>query len=63
MGQTKFYEGVDEMQNDVDRYLKSYNTERPHQGRAMNGRTPAAVFVDGLPKPEKRKGGKPEKAA
>jgi len=50
MGRTKFYEGVDEMQADLDAYLVTYNTRRPHQGRNMNGRTPAAVFVAGLPK-------------
>ena len=28
---------------------------RPHQGRGMNGRTPAAAFVEGLPKPHQQK--------
>jgi len=27
---------------------------RPHQGRGMNGRTPAKAFVDGLPNRERR---------
>ena len=63
MGRTKFYESVDEMQKDLDAYLVTYNTKRPHQGRNMNGRTPATVFVDSLPKPEKRKEEKPKKAA
>lgn len=52
MGRTKFYESVDEMQADLDVYLVTYNTTRPHQGRNMNGRTPATAFVEGLPKPE-----------
>jgi len=63
MGRKKFYETVDEMQKDLDAYLVTYNTKRPHQGRNMNGRTPAAVFVDGLPKHNNRKEEKPKKAA
>jgi len=53
MGRKKFYEAVEEMQRDLDAYLVTYNTKRPHQGRGMNGRTPAKVFKDGLPKAEK----------
>lgn len=67
MGRTKFYDSLDEMQKDLDAYLVSYNTKRPHQGRNMNGRTPATVFAAGLPKPEtatpKAKEDKPKKAA
>jgi hypothetical protein len=47
---TKFYESVDEMQKDLDAYLIKHNTKRPHQGRGMNGRTPEAMFKDGLKK-------------
>lgn len=32
MGRTKFHEGVDEIQADLDAYLVSYNTKLPHQG-------------------------------
>ena len=53
MGRTKFYEAVDEMQADLEAFLKVYNNDRPHQGRGMNGRTPAKAFTDGLPKPAK----------
>ena len=63
MGRKKFYESVAEMQVDLDTYLKTYNTKRPHQGRNMNGRTPYKVFLDGLPKPEKRKETNNQKAA
>ena len=55
MGRTKFYEAVDEMQVDLEAFLKTYNHDRPHQGRGMNGRTPAKAFTDGLPKPTKAK--------
>lgn len=47
-GRTKFYESVQEMQNDFDKYLEYYNTERAHQGRNMNGRTPIQVFIEGI---------------
>ncbi|CAH2031320.1 IS481 family transposase [Trichlorobacter ammonificans] len=50
MGRTKWYESLDEMQTDLDTYLKTYNYDRPHQGRNMLGRTPYTVFIDGLPK-------------
>lgn len=55
MGRTKFYETVEEMQTDLEAYLKTYNERRPHQGRGMKGRTPAKAFTDGLPKPLKAK--------
>jgi transposase InsO family protein len=51
-GRTKWYESIDEMQVDLEEYLRHYNYERTHQGRNMNGRTPFAAFIDGLPKNE-----------
>jgi transposase InsO family protein len=53
MGRKKFYESVDEMQKDLDVYLKRYNTKRPHQGRGMQGSTPEKAFIKGLKKKEK----------
>ena len=55
MGRKKFYEALDEMQTDLDAFLKAYNHSRPQQGRGMNGRTPAKAFNDGLPKRAKAK--------
>ena len=55
MGRTTFYESVEEMQNDLDAFLVTYNAKRPHQGRNMKGRTPKTVFLDGLPKPKNKK--------
>ena len=49
-GRKKWYETVEQMQADLDAYLKVYNTERTHQGRNMNGRTPYRAFTDELPK-------------
>ncbi len=53
MGRKKFYETVDEMQADLEAFLKTYNHSRPHQGRGMKGRTPYKAFIDGLPKKPK----------
>ena len=55
MGRTKFYEGVDEMQSDLETYLVSYNTKRRHQDRNMNGRTPITILIEGLPKSKSTK--------
>jgi transposase InsO family protein len=49
-GRQKWYESLEEMQQDLDAYLQRYNAERPHQGRGMNGRTPMEVFLKGIPK-------------
>ena len=51
-GRTKWYESIDEMQKDLDDYLKQYNYERTHQGRNMKGRTPYKAFTDGIVKLE-----------
>jgi transposase InsO family protein len=47
-GRAKWYESVEQMQLDLDAYMLKYNTQRPHQGRGMNGRTPLTVFEAGL---------------
>ncbi len=43
------------MQKDLDAYLIVYNTQRPHQGRGMNGRTPADVFARCCRKPRNQR--------
>lgn len=52
-GRTKWYETVQEMQDDLDVYLKHYNEKRPHQGRGLNGTTPLKAFLKGVPKAPK----------
>lgn len=65
-GRKTWFETIEEMQTVPDAYLIVYNTKRPHQGRGMKGRTPAAVFIDGLPsaaqilEPKKKEKTKPE---
>ena len=51
-GRRTWFETIAEMQRVLDDYLVVYNTQRPHQGRGMNGRTPARAFIEGLPKPD-----------
>jgi transposase InsO family protein len=47
-GRRTWFETIDEMQVVLDTYMESYNHQRPHQGRGMNGRTPATAFTEGL---------------
>jgi transposase InsO family protein len=48
-GRRTWFETVEEMQAALDAYLVSYNTDRSHQGRGMNGRTPYRAFLDRIP--------------
>jgi transposase InsO family protein len=47
-GRTTWFESVEQMQEDFDKYLHHYNYERPHQGRMMNGRTPSQALIEGI---------------
>ena len=55
MGRKKWYESIDEMQKDLNKYLRIYNHERAHQGRNMNGRTPYQAFMDGIESDKEQK--------
>lgn len=57
-----FYESLDELQRDLDRYLEFYNRERAHQGYRTQGRTPYQAFVDGIEAMRREKEVKPEAA-
>ena len=48
-GRRTWFETIEEMQTALDAYLLTYNTQRPHQGRGMNGRTPQTAFLGGIP--------------
>ena len=41
----KIYHSLDELQSDVDEWLKSYNELRPHSGRHCFGKTPFQTFL------------------
>ena len=44
----KLYRTVEEVQEDLDAFMKYYNKERTNQGRYCQGRTPSETFKDGL---------------
>lgn len=46
----KLYRTIEELQADLDAWIKGYNNEeRPHQGRWCFGKTPMHTFMDTLP--------------
>jgi hypothetical protein len=45
----KVYRTIEELQADLDAWVKGYNEERPHQGRWCYGKTPMQTFLDSLP--------------
>lgn len=44
----KIYRSLEELQLDLDEWIESYNTERPHSGRYCYGKTPMETFKDSL---------------
>ncbi len=54
-GRRTWFETIEEMQLVLDAYMETYNQRRPHQGRGMKGRTPAAAFIEGLLNPQQQK--------
>ena len=42
----KIYNTIEELQADLDQWLKFYNEERPHSGRYCYGKTPMQTFND-----------------
>ena len=45
----KIYRTLDELQIDLDAWLRLYNEQRPHQGRWCYGKTPLQTFIDSIP--------------
>ena len=41
----KIYNTLEELQKDVDLWVKSYNEERPHTGKHCDGKTPMETFL------------------
>jgi len=46
---TKVYHSIEELQKDLDEWLRAYNEERPHSGKYCYGKTPMQTFLDALP--------------
>jgi transposase InsO family protein len=45
----KLYASLEELQADLDAWLREYNEVRPHQGRWCYGKTPMQTFLDSVP--------------
>jgi len=45
----KIYAGLEDLQTDLDAWVKEYNEARPHQGRWCYGKTPMRTFLDSVP--------------
>jgi len=45
----KLYHSLEELQADLDAWLREYNEERTHQGRWCYGKTPMRTFLDSVP--------------
>ena len=44
----KVYGSIDELQADLDVWIREYNEQRPHQGRWCFGKTPMQTFLDAM---------------
>ena len=42
----KIYGSIADLQVNLDRWVQSYNEDRPHQGRWCFGKTPMQTFLD-----------------
>jgi transposase InsO family protein len=45
----RIYGSIAELQADLDVWMRSYNEDRPHQGRWCFGKTPMQTFLDAIP--------------
>ena len=45
----KIYGSIPELQADLEAWIRSYNEDRPHQGRWCFGKTPMQTFLDAIP--------------
>ena len=44
----KLYRSIEEIQADLDEFMRWYNTERTNQGKYCQGRTPMETFEAGI---------------
>jgi hypothetical protein len=44
----KIYTTLEQLQADLDVWIRHYNNERPHSGKMCCGRTPMQTFLDSL---------------
>ena len=44
----KLYNTLDDLQEDLDNWMKEYNEQRPHSGKYCFGKTPMQTFSDSI---------------
>jgi transposase InsO family protein len=52
----KVYATIDELQADLDAWMREFNEIRPHQGKWCFGKTPMQTFIDALPLAREKSG-------
>jgi hypothetical protein len=45
----KIYATIEDLQTDLDLWMRGFNEVRPHQGKWCFGKTPTQTFLDALP--------------
>jgi hypothetical protein len=45
----KIYATIEDLQADLDLWMREFNEARPHQGKWCFGKTPLQTFLDALP--------------
>ncbi len=45
----KVYSSLEELQDDLDQWIKQYNQQRPHSGKHCYGKTPMETLKDSIP--------------
>ncbi len=52
----RVYATIDELQADLDLWMRAFNEIRPHQGKWCFGKTPMQTFIDALPLAREKSG-------
>lgn len=50
----RLYRTLDELQSDLDLWLKQHNEERPCKGRWCYGKAPMQTLIDSIPLPKEK---------
>jgi len=56
----RIYSSIEQLQTDLDCWIKEYNELRPHQGRWCYGKTPLQTFLDGVALAREKTLGQPQ---
>lgn len=50
----RLYRTLDELQSDLDLWLKQHNEERPYKGRWCYGKAPMQTLIDSITLPKEK---------